>query len=133
MYISLYPSVVIHYFNSYTTFVWLGAEGQFMPTWHSFEPEVKPRQSRKRSMKMLTNSGKDWKKMKEKKKKTLKMQQTFEKRRETKRKSGTERRIQHIKKIRNEKVGMNLKRKKKSGWYISQIKKSNFFSSFVYL
>ena len=41
------------------------------------------------------------------------MQQTLEKRSETKRKSGTERRIQHIKKIRNEKAEMNLKRKKK--------------------
>ena len=41
------------------------------------------------------------------------MLQTLEKRRETKRKSVTERRIQHIKKISNEKAGMNLKRKKK--------------------
>ena len=51
-----------------------GAEGQFMPTWHDFEPEFKPRRSRKLPIK----------------------------RRETKRKLETERKIQQVKKIRNE-------------------------------
>ena len=67
-------------------------------------------------MKMLTNRGKDWKKMKMKAKKKPKMQQTLEKRSETKRKSETEK-IQHIKKIRKEKAGMNLKRKKEK-WLV---------------
>ena len=51
-----------------------------------------------------------------------KIQQTLEKRQETKRNSGTERRIQHIKKIRNAKVRMNLKRKKNSGTLFKSIK-----------
>ena len=45
-----------------------GAEGQFMTTWYDFEPEFKPRRSRKRPIKMLINRGKDWKKTKMKKK-----------------------------------------------------------------
>ena len=35
------------------------AEGQFIPTWHDFKPEFKPRRSKKRPIKMLTNRGKD--------------------------------------------------------------------------
>ena len=46
-----------------------GAEGRFMRTWHDFGPEFKPRRSRKRLIKMLTNRGKDWKKTKMKEKK----------------------------------------------------------------
>ena len=38
--------------------VWFGAEGQFMPTWHDFEPEVKPRQSRKWPMMRLADKEK---------------------------------------------------------------------------
>ena len=60
------------YDYGYTTLLWVfGTEGQFMPTWHDFEPEFKPRRSRKQPIK----------------------------RRETKRKLETERRIQHIKKL----------------------------------
>ena len=81
-YVSAYIGICMSIYN-----IWVfGAEGQFMPTWHDFEPEFKLRRSRK------------W----------------LIKRRETKRKSETERRIQHIKKIRNEKLKWIWKKEKKS-------------------
>ena len=79
-------------------------------------------------MKILTNRGKDWKKMKMKEKKKPENATNLGEKKGNQ--SGTERRIQHIKKIDKEKAGMNLKIKKKKGkigWYNAQIKKSNFF------
>ena len=62
--------------HSMQHFYIFGAKGLFIPTWHDFEPGVKPTRSRERSMKRLTNKEKTGNKMKMKKKKKSEIQHT---------------------------------------------------------